>query len=190
MPLGQVQPVQRRDVPQKQGCRGKQLQGHPADPMATRAIEPDRLILNPIHQTPELNTWAAFPKPCEWRYLRAEAWTNGGFLQMLRLRCGFCVSRLSARREDILPPRVVSCRGRRDRRGRVRWPGGIPMPTDLLPAPRQPSIARNKGCTIGQKRPLMPRHVWSIRVRLEMATHVTSHCSTWPSTENYAVATL
>lgn len=43
------------------------------------------------------------------------------------------------------------------------------MPTDLLPAPPQPSIAWNKGRIIGQKRPLMPRHVWSIRVRLEMA---------------------
>ena len=43
------------------------------------------------------------------------------------------------------------------------------MSTDLLPAARQPSIAWNKGRIIGQKRPLMPRHVWSIRVRLEMA---------------------
>jgi hypothetical protein len=26
----------------------------------------------------------------------------------------------------------------------------------------------NKGLLIGQKRPLLPKHVWSIRVRLEM----------------------
>ena len=27
----------------------------------------------------------------------------------------------------------------------------------------------NKGLLIGQKRPLLPKHVWSIRVRLEMS---------------------
>lgn len=27
----------------------------------------------------------------------------------------------------------------------------------------------NKGRIVGQKRPLLPKHVWSIRVRLEMA---------------------
>ncbi len=43
------------------------------------------------------------------------------------------------------------------------------MSTDLLPALRSPRIAWNKGCIIGQKRPLQPKHVWSIRVRLEMA---------------------
>ncbi|MRX48860.1 tyrosine-type recombinase/integrase [Paracoccus sp. S-4012] len=43
------------------------------------------------------------------------------------------------------------------------------MSNDLLPAARQPILAWNKGRIIGQKRPLMPRHVWSIRVRLEMA---------------------
>ncbi|MBV0893274.1 tyrosine-type recombinase/integrase [Paracoccus sp. Z118] len=43
------------------------------------------------------------------------------------------------------------------------------MSTDLLPAARRTSIAWNKGRIIGQKHPLMPRHVWSIRAPLEMA---------------------
>ena len=38
-------------------------------------------------------------------------------------------------------------------------------------SPRHPSdpVAWNKGRIVGQKRPLQPKHVWSIRVRLEMA---------------------
>lgn len=43
------------------------------------------------------------------------------------------------------------------------------MSTYLLPALRPPRAAWNKGRIIGQKRPLQPKHVWSIRVRLEMA---------------------
>lgn len=43
------------------------------------------------------------------------------------------------------------------------------MPADLLPALRPARVAWNKGHIIGQKRLLLPRHVWSIRVRLEMA---------------------
>jgi integrase len=43
------------------------------------------------------------------------------------------------------------------------------MSTDLLPILRPARIAWNKGRIVGQKRPLLPRHVWSIRVRLEMA---------------------
>lgn len=43
------------------------------------------------------------------------------------------------------------------------------MPTDFLPALRPVRVAWNKGRIIGQKRPLLPLHVWSIRVRLEMA---------------------
>jgi site-specific recombinase XerC len=43
------------------------------------------------------------------------------------------------------------------------------MSVDLhLPALRQSRAPWNKGRIIGQKRPLLPRHVWSIRVRLEM----------------------
>lgn len=45
------------------------------------------------------------------------------------------------------------------------------MSVDLLPAPQPPRVAWNKGRIIGQKRPLLPRHVWSIRVRLEMASN-------------------
>ncbi len=43
------------------------------------------------------------------------------------------------------------------------------MPYETLPIaiPRRP--AWNKGRIVGQKRPLAPKHVWSIRVRLEMA---------------------
>jgi hypothetical protein len=43
------------------------------------------------------------------------------------------------------------------------------MSGDLLPALRPVRVHWNKGRIIGQKHPLMPRHVWSIRVRLEMA---------------------
>lgn len=43
------------------------------------------------------------------------------------------------------------------------------MPSETLPiaVPRRP--AWNKGRIVGQKRPLAPKHIWSIRVRLEMA---------------------
>jgi site-specific recombinase XerC len=43
------------------------------------------------------------------------------------------------------------------------------MSTELLPAVCPPRTAWNKGRIIGQKRALQPKHVWSIRVRLEMA---------------------
>jgi integrase len=43
------------------------------------------------------------------------------------------------------------------------------MSIDLLPALHLARIPWNKGRIIGQKRPLLPRHVWSIRVRLEIA---------------------
>ncbi|MEO1495442.1 MAG: integrase, partial [Pseudomonadota bacterium] len=36
--------------------------------------------------------------------------------------------------------------------------------------PRRP--AWNKGRIVGQKRPLLPKHVWAIRVRLEIAENV------------------
>jgi site-specific recombinase XerC len=45
------------------------------------------------------------------------------------------------------------------------------MSTDLLPAVCPPRTAWNKGRIIGQKRALQPKHVWSIRVRLEMANN-------------------
>ena len=43
------------------------------------------------------------------------------------------------------------------------------MSADLRPALRPARVAWSKGRIIGQKRPFLPRHVWSIRVRLEMA---------------------
>lgn len=43
------------------------------------------------------------------------------------------------------------------------------MSVDLLPVLRQARVAWNKGRILGQKRPLLPQHVWSIRVGLEMA---------------------
>ena len=41
-----------------------------------------------------------------------------------------------------------------------------------LPAICQRKPAWNKGRIVGQKRPLMPKHVWAIRVRLEIAENV------------------
>jgi site-specific recombinase XerC len=43
------------------------------------------------------------------------------------------------------------------------------MPAVNLPAIRAPRPAWNRGRIIGQKRPLLPKHVWAIRVRLEIA---------------------
>ena len=43
------------------------------------------------------------------------------------------------------------------------------MQTPNLPAIRALRPAWNKGRIVGQKRPLLPKHVWAIRVRLEIA---------------------
>ncbi|WP_374437173.1 tyrosine-type recombinase/integrase [Tabrizicola sp.] len=43
------------------------------------------------------------------------------------------------------------------------------MSVEFLPALRPARVPWKKGRTIGQKRPLLPPHVWSIRVRFEMA---------------------
>jgi site-specific recombinase XerC len=43
------------------------------------------------------------------------------------------------------------------------------MSIESLPALRPSRAAWNKERIIGQKRPLLPKHVWAIRVRLEMA---------------------
>lgn len=43
------------------------------------------------------------------------------------------------------------------------------MQTPNLPAIRALRPAWNKGRIVGQKRPLKPKHVWAIRVRLELA---------------------
>lgn len=63
------------------------------------------------------------------------------------------------------------------------------MSTDLLLASCQSCIAWNKGRIIGQKRPLMPRYVWSIRVRLKMAGNARDLALfNMPSTANSVVA--
>ncbi|MEM9010645.1 MAG: tyrosine-type recombinase/integrase [Pseudomonadota bacterium] len=46
------------------------------------------------------------------------------------------------------------------------------MPIVNLPAIRPRRPAWNKGRIVGQKRPLLPKHVWAIRVRLEIAENV------------------
>jgi len=43
------------------------------------------------------------------------------------------------------------------------------METPNLPAIRALRPAWNKGRIVGQKRPLKPKHIWAIRVRLELA---------------------
>ena len=43
------------------------------------------------------------------------------------------------------------------------------MSIETLPALRPTRAPWNKERIIGQKRPLLPKHVWSIRARLEMA---------------------
>src|SRR6202051_1996226 len=53
----------------------------------------------------------------------------------------------------------------RERRG-GRDGGVSPMPVRRVIPSRQPW---NKGLLVGQKKPLEPKHVWSIRVRLEIA---------------------
>ena len=60
------------------------------------------------------------------------------------------------------------------------------MSIEPLPAARAARAPWNKGRIVGQKRPRLPKHVWSIRVRLEMAdNNVTLPYSTWPWTANY-----
>ena len=47
--------------------------------------------------------------------------------------------------------------------------GGQTMPRVQLPAVTPKRKAWNKGRIIGQKRPLLPKQVWAIRARLELA---------------------
>jgi hypothetical protein len=55
--------------------------------------------------------------------------------------------------------------------------------TPNLPAIRALRPAWNKGRIVGQKRPLKPKHVWAIRIRLEMAeNHRDWRCSIWQPT--------
>jgi len=46
------------------------------------------------------------------------------------------------------------------------------MPSPNLPAIRTERPAWNKGRIVGQKIPLLPKHVWVIRVRLEIAENI------------------
>ena len=46
------------------------------------------------------------------------------------------------------------------------------MPALNLPVIRPLRPAWNKGRFVGQKRPLLPKHVWAIRVRLELAERI------------------
>lgn len=46
------------------------------------------------------------------------------------------------------------------------------MTIENLPAIRACRPAWNKGRIVGQKRPLLPRHAWAIRVRLEIENNV------------------
>jgi integrase len=48
------------------------------------------------------------------------------------------------------------------------WIGATALAIANLPAIRARQPAWNKGRVVGQKRPLMPKHVWAIRVRLEI----------------------
>jgi hypothetical protein len=51
---------------------------------------------------------------------------------------------------------------------RVRF-GGAAMSASNLPMVIPSKKAWNHGRIVGQKRPLLPKHVWAIRVRLELA---------------------
>ncbi|KZL06560.1 hypothetical protein PsAD26_03816 [Pseudovibrio sp. Ad26] len=46
------------------------------------------------------------------------------------------------------------------------------MTISNLPMIRPVKPAWNRGRIVGQKRPLLPKHVWAIRVRLELAGKV------------------
>jgi len=58
------------------------------------------------------------------------------------------------------------------------------MSIDLLPALRPPRLAWNKGRLVGQKWPLLPRHVWSIGVEFLWPSRL--HDSPHLSTPQYA----
>jgi len=49
------------------------------------------------------------------------------------------------------------------------WIGGHIMPRVQLPAVTAKRKAWNKGRVIGQKTPQLPKQVWAIRARLELA---------------------
>lgn len=91
----------------------------------------------------------------------------------------------TANAKNSEPGRLVWARSRPRMRRRMLWyatfvnvglsmwvgvvDGGPIMETRNLPAIRALRPAWNKGRIVGQKRPLKPKHVWAIRVRLELA---------------------
>lgn len=52
-------------------------------------------------------------------------------------------------------------------------------PTPNLPAIRALRPACNKGRIVGQKRPLKPKHVWAIPVRLARVARIGFVSETW-----------
>jgi hypothetical protein len=73
-----------------------------------------------------------------------------------------------------------------ERRGGRRG-GGTPMLVRSVGRDQRPW---NKGLLIGQKRPLEPKHVWSIRDRIIYNDRgATLSSLTWPSTASFAPAT-
>jgi integrase len=73
-----------------------------------------------------------------------------------------------ARRESWIAQSALKSFARDERRG--GWDGGgSRMPARPVDRCQRPW---NKGLLVGQKKPLEPKHVWSIRVRLEIARSV------------------
>jgi integrase len=92
------------------------------------------------------------------------------------LGADYCTAETSGRPEDreadIRPNRVESARWRGADAwcGRAGWrPHHVQYPASSNRPQRPPW---NKGRLIGQKRPLLPRQVWAIRARLELADNL------------------
>ena len=63
------------------------------------------------------------------------------------------------------------------------------MPDNEICSPTNERTPWNKGKLIGARRPLRPKHVWSIRTRLLLEGEcATSPCLTWPSIASFAAA--
>jgi hypothetical protein len=61
------------------------------------------------------------------------------------------------------------------------------MSTEIKTNSASLRVAWNKGRLVGQKRPLRPKEVWAIRVRLQINTaNAIWRCSTSPSTASCA----
>lgn len=88
---------------------------------------------------------------------------------LLRLPCCAALWRLSARGFHLRPGTWYRAPVGITELGSVWWREGKVTPAVNLPALRPTRVAGEKGRIIGRKRPLLPRHVWSIRARVEMA---------------------